>query len=87
MRVELCGIMLSRKLLTSAAGGAAAEDVHPGGPRSAAPAAHAAPEPAPQPAKAAAEELLEDALRLVLTELVTPGAPWPWRKACSRASR
>ena len=76
--------MLSGRLPTSSAARPTAEDVHPGRPRSAAPAAHsahAAPKPAPQPAKAAAEELLEDALRLILAELVPPGAPR--RKACS----
>ena len=31
MRVDLCGIMLSRELPTSAAAGAAAEDAHRGG--------------------------------------------------------
>ena len=78
---------LSRELPTSSAAGAAAEDVHPGGPCGPAPAAHAAPEPAPQPAKAAAKELLEDALRLVLAKFVPTGASWPWRKACSRGVR
>ena len=67
--------VLSGRLPTSAAR-AAAEDVHAGGPRGAAPAApESTPEPAPEPAKAGAEELLKDALRLVLAELVPPGAP------------